>query len=312
MEFCHAERQLAAAMGCRKLWMIFSREHWAVSRRIFEDVLRAYGLMLRAKRRTVRTTNSMHGLPVYPNLVYSIIPQRPCQIWVADITYISLKNADGTGRFCYLSIVMDAYSRYIMGYYVGGTLDTVYTSVALVMALETSARLHIDTTGLIHHSDRGVQYASAEYVRLLTENKIRISMTEDGDPKGNARAERINSTVKNELLKGMKFTSIGQVREELERRVPYYNNRRPHMSLSYYTPAEAMGQQSVIKKKWHSYRGRGDPEGGGEKNEGICSDMTENVYLCFRAFPGGVSLRPAACGQPLPDQTNQPLLGGST
>ncbi len=73
-------------------------------------------------------------------------------------------------------------------------------------------------------------------------------------PKENAQAERINSTVKNELLKGMEFTSIGQVREELEKRVPYYNNRRPHMSLSYYTPAEAMGQQGVIKKKWHSYR----------------------------------------------------------
>ncbi len=252
--FCRAERQLAPAMGCRKLWIVFSREHWAVSRRIFEDVLRAYGLMLRIKRRTVRTTNSMHGLPVYPNLVYSIIPQRPCQIWVADITYISLKNVDGTGRFCYLSIVMDAYSRYIMGYYVGATLDTVYTSVALVMALETSTRLHLDTTGLIHHSDRGVQYASAEYVKVLTKNKILISMTEDSDPKGNAQAERINSTVKNELLQGMEFSSIGQVREELEKRVSYYNNRRPHMSLSYKTPAEAMEQQGLIKKKWHSYR----------------------------------------------------------
>lgn len=269
--FCHAEREFAPAMGCRKLWMVFCREHWTVSRRVFEDVLRAYGLMLRVKRRTVRTTQSMHGLPVYPNLVYGIIPEYPCQIWVADITYISLKNADGTGRFCYLSIVMDAYSRYIMGYYVGATLDTVYTSVALVMALETSYRLHLNTAGLIHHSDRGVQYASAEYVKVLKENKIQISMTEDSDPRANAQAERVNSTVKNELLKGMEFTSIEQVREELGKRVPYYNNRRPHMSLSYKTPAEAMGQQGMMKKKWHSYRDQAILRDAEEKKTRRCA-----------------------------------------
>lgn len=252
--FCHAERQLDARIGCRKLWFLFNREVWAVSRRVFEDVLRTYGMMLKIRTRGTRTTNSMHGLPVYPNLVWSTLPERPCQIWVADITYIPLANPDGTTRFCYLSVVMDAYSRYIMGYYVGSTLKTIYSTFALTMALETSARLNLDLDGLTHHSDRGVQYASAEYVNVLRQNHIRISMTENGNPKDNPQAERVNSTVKNELTKGLRFHSIEQARVELDKRIAYYNTRRPHMSLNNLTPQEAIGYTGVLKKHWHSYR----------------------------------------------------------
>ena len=234
--FCHAERELDPGIGCRKLWSIFIRESWPVSRRVFEDVVRAYGMMLKIKVRRMRTTNSLHGLPVYPNLVYSTVPHRPCQIWVSDITYMSLRNADGSTRFCFISIVMDAYSRYVLGYYVGRTLETVYSTIALTMALETSVRLRLDISGLIHHSDRGVQYASLEYVKVLKENHIQISMTENGNPKDNPQAERINSTVKNELIKNMEFTSIEQVQRALDEKIPYYNNRRPHMSLEGLTP----------------------------------------------------------------------------
>lgn len=255
-EYCRAERSNDPGIGCRKLWMMYIAEHQHVSRRIFEDVLSNYGLMLKKRRRSVRTTNSMHGLPTYPNRVYSLIPQKSCEIWVADITYIPLVNADGTTRFCYLSIVQDAYSRYIMGYYVGRTLETVYSTIALTMALETAARMHLSINGLIHHSDRGVQYASADYVKILTDNRIKISMTENGNPKDNPQAERINSTVKNELLGGLEFETIQQVDAALKARVPYYNGRRPHMSLSYLTPAQALCRQGVLDKKWHSYRDR--------------------------------------------------------
>lgn len=234
--------------------MMFVMEHQHVSRGIFEDVLSSYGLMLKNRRRSVRTTNSMHGLPTYPNLVYSVIPQKSCEIWVADITYVPLINVDGTIRFCYLSIVQDAYSRYIMGYYVGRTLETVYSTLALAMAFETATTLQLDVKGLIHHSDRGVQYASADYVRILLSNNIKISMTENGNPKDNPQAERINSTIKNELLGGLKFETIQQVNDALNVRVPYYNNRRPHMSLSYLTPAQAIYRQGSLDKKWHSYR----------------------------------------------------------
>lgn len=252
--FCEAEREIDPRIGCRKLWLMFIRESWPVSRRIFEDVIRNYGMMLKIRTRGTRTTNSMHGLPLYPNLVYSTVPQRPCQIWVADITYIPLRNPDGTTRFCFLSIVMDAYSRYILGYYVGRTLQTVYSTIALTMALETSARLNLYMGELIHHSDRGVQYASAEYVKLLKDNNISISMTENGNPKDNAQAERVNSTVKNELLKGMEFTSIEQLQSTLVEKIVYYNERRPHMSLNNLTPLQALGYTGVLKKKWHSYR----------------------------------------------------------
>lgn len=252
--FCQAERELNPGIGCRKLWLIFSKTSWSVSRRVFEDVVRAYGMMLKIRTLRVRTTNSLHGLPVYPNLVYSTVPQYPCQIWVADITYIPLRNADDTRRFCFLSVVMDAYSRYIMGYYVGLTLQTVYSSIALVMALETSAKLGLNINQLIHHSDRGVQYASAEYIKILTDNHIRISMTENGNPKDNPQAERVNSTIKNELIKGMEFNSIEQVRQTLAIKIPYYNNRRPHMSLANMTPYEALNCNGLLKKRWHSYR----------------------------------------------------------
>lgn len=254
LEFCRAERSLDPRIGCRKLWGIYISEHDHVSRRMFESVLFENGLCVRTAHRKTRTTDSRHTLPVYPNLVYRIIPERPCQIWVADITYIRLNNPDGSTRFCYLSIVMDAYSRYILGHYVGATLDTVYSIVALNIALETCHRLKLDTSGTIHHSDRGVQYASADYVGILNANKIRISMTESGNPKDNAQAERVNSTIKNELLYGLVFSDINGVVNALRDRIDYYNTRRPHMSLGGSTPAQALCQSGHIKKQWRSYR----------------------------------------------------------
>ena len=252
--FCQAERDIDPHIGCRKLWLIFRKESGTVSRRVFEDVVRAYGMMLKIRVRRTRTTNSIHGLPLYPNLVYTTVPQRPCQVWVSDITYIPLSNPDGTTRFCYLSIIMDAYSRYILGYYVGRTLEAVYSTIALNMALETSARLKLDLSDLTHHSDRGIQYASAEYVKILNDNHIHISMTESGNPKDNPQAERINSTVKNELIKGMTFSSIDHIQRTLDHKIAYYNNRRPHMSLDNLTPREALGCSGMLKKHWYSYR----------------------------------------------------------
>lgn len=253
-EFCRAERSFDPMIGCRKLWKLYKKEQGYISRRTFESILAANELILRLSRRTTRTTFSGHGLRLYPNLVYSLIPERPCQVWVADITYIRLHNTDGTTRFCYLSIVMDAYSRYIMGYYVGLTLETAYSLVALNLALENSHKLGLDITGMIHHSDRGVQYASEDHVEVLKTNSISISMTEDSNPTDNSRAERINSTVKNELLHGCEFKDIQDVMDKLPNRIAYYNNRRPHMSLGGITPAEALRKRGELKKEWKSYR----------------------------------------------------------
>ena len=112
----------------------------------------------------------------------------------------------------------------------------------------------IEKVDLIHHSDRGVQYASSEYVRILRGRGIRISMTESGDPKENAQAERINNTMKNELLKGKRFTDTAQVREAVAKAVDFYNFRRPHMSINMMTPAEAALCEGVLEKWWVSYR----------------------------------------------------------
>ena len=149
-------------------------------------------------------------------------------------------------------MILDAYSEEIIGWSLGPTLETSYSLKALAMAVR-----HIegkDVVNLIHHSDRGCQYASREYISILKRNGIQISMTESGDPKENPQAERINSTIKNEMFKGMRFTSIGEVENELETAIDFYNNERPHMSINMMTPAEAALCSGEIEKKWKSYR----------------------------------------------------------
>ena len=141
-----------------------------------------------------------------------------------------------------------------MGYSVGETLESRYPLEALEMALRHYEGK--DLSNLIHHSDRGVQYASYEYTRRLQERRIRISMTESGNPKDNAVAERINGTIKNELLGGMTFLNVNQVREALKKAVDFYNNERPHWSLDGMTPVEASRCEGELKKKWISYRER--------------------------------------------------------
>ena len=208
--------------------------------------------MVRLKVRKPRTTDSTHGLPTFPNIVKDFIPTAPNQLWVSDITYITIWLDEYTYIFCYLSLILDAYTEEIIGWSVGPTLETTYPVEALRMALtriEGMANIN-----LIHHSDRGCQYASSEYVSLLQGHGIRISMTETGDPKDNAQAERINNTMKNELLKGMRFTNIDDVRAAVGRAIDFYNNERPHMSIDMKTPAEAALCVGEIPKCWISYR----------------------------------------------------------
>lgn len=177
---------------------------------------------------------------------------RPNQLWVSDITYITIWKSEDEYLFCYLSIVMDDYHKEIVGYAVHETLETAGCLQALDMALKATA--HERTQKLIHHSDRGTQYASSVYVTKLKANGIEVSMTENGDPKENAASERINNTVKNELLRGERFTSVRQVRETLARRIKFYNEERPHMSLNMYTPRECRNMTGVFDKKWDRKR----------------------------------------------------------
>ena len=151
-----------------------------------------------------------------------------------------------------MSVVTDAYSKEIIGYSIGETLATKYPLDALEMAISHYGRK--DLSGLIHHSDRGIQYAGYAYTARLKDCGIRISMTETGNPKENAIAERVNNTIKNELLKDMKFTCIPEVKAAVKSAVDFYNNERPHWSLNGMTPSQAAQCRGELKKRWISYR----------------------------------------------------------
>ena len=257
-EFVREVRQLDPCIGGKKLFLMYQREFSSehkLGRDAFERIINRMGMNVRQKRRDVpKTTDSTHGLPTYPNKVYSLIPLHPNQVWVSDITYIKIWDdiARGLYHFAYLSLITDAYTHQIMGWCVGDSLETCYPLRALQMALDAVPKEQ--RTDLIHHSDRGVQYASYQYVRLLKKENITISMTENGNPKHNAIAERINNTIKNEFFAHQHFTSIEQVRQRLEQVVEFYNCRRPHCSINMLTPQEAAQCTGEIKKHWKSYR----------------------------------------------------------
>ena len=257
LEYIKEVRAKDPGMGGDKLWHMYRRDFKGndpIGRDWFADIINKHNLKVRLKVRKPRTTDSSHGLPTYPNLVKDFIPTGPNQLWVSDITYIIIWVDTIHYIFCYLSLILDAYTEEIIGRSVGPTLATTYPLEALKMALKRidgKTDIH-----LIHHSDRGCQYASSEYIKLLNDNHILISMTESGDPKDNAQAERINNTMKNELLKGMRFTNIDDVIAAVARAVNFYNNERPHMSIDMMTPATAAFCEGEIKKRWVSLRER--------------------------------------------------------
>jgi len=246
-------RKKDPGIGGVKLWHMYKSEFgcdYPIGRDRFCRILFENGLKIRVKMRKPRTTDSTHGLPTYPDIVKNFIPSAPNQLWVSDITYIAIVDDEYRYHFCYLSLILDAYTEEIVGWSVGPTLDTTYPMDALRMALK---RIEGKDVKLIHHSDRGCQYASREYVNTLRERGIRISMTESGDPKDNAQAERINNTMKNELLKDKVFRSIQEVIGAVAVAVDFYNNRRPHMSLGMRTPAEmaeSTGDRDMLWKSW--------------------------------------------------------------
>ena len=257
VEYIRRIRRKDRGIGGGKLWKMYRREFGAehsVGYNRFYDIIEKYGLKVRKRKRRVRTTDSTHDYPLYPNLVKELIPLRPNQLWVSDITYmvVCLNAQDGEYDFCYLSLVTDYYTKEIIGWCVGESLEARFAMEALNMALERLG--DNQAPDLIHHSDRGVQYASYAYTDMLKKHNIKISMTECGDPKDNAVAERVNGIIKNELLMGMTFYSIEEVRNALKVAIDFYNNERPHMSLDWMTPAQAALCSGELDKKWKSYR----------------------------------------------------------
>lgn len=242
----HDIRQIHPAIGVRKLYHLlqpFLLEHQVkMGRDALFDLLAANKLLVRKRKRRVKTTQSFHWLKKYPNLIRDWRPSRPNQLWVADITYIPLTNG-----FLYLSLVTDAYSHKIMGHAIADNLEAVHAIKALQMALDN---LRESPECLIHHSDRGIQYCSFDYVSTLKRNNIQISMTENGDPLENPIAERINGILKDEYLCHYPLTSINQAAELLMDVVDRYNRLRPHQSINLITPDVAHEKQLLINRTW--------------------------------------------------------------
>lgn len=229
-----AIRQRHRRIGGRKLIEMlqpFILEHQIkIGRDAFFDMLARNSLLVRKRKRYVKTTNSNHWLRKYPYLIKDVVPQRPNEIWVSDITYWKIDSCENL----YISLITDAYSRQIVGYHVADSLAAIESVQALKMAL--SALGAESPLQLTHHSDRGVQYCSYEYVKLLQDYGIKISMTENGDPLENAIAERVNGILKDEYLNDYIIHSIKEARELIKVSVDLYNTERPHLSISMLTP----------------------------------------------------------------------------
>ena len=200
--------------------------------------------MVRLKRRRrYKTTDSRHHYRKYPNLIADVVPSRPNEIWVSDITYVETDEG-----VCYLSLITDTYSHKIVGWAVGPTLETVYPLNALKMALATID--DVTASRLIHHSDRGCQYCSNEYVSELKKRHVNISMTQSGDPLENAIAERANGILKVEWLYKMRITTRDECRSILDRIIDFYNTQRPHMSIGMQPPEAVHMQTGEQRKCW--------------------------------------------------------------
>ncbi|RJG50507.1 IS3 family transposase [Motilimonas pumila] len=223
------ERLTQPRIGTRKLKYILSKKCLTIGRDHLFTLLKANRLLVPTLRAYHRTTNSHHRFHCHPNIIKSgYVPERPEQLWVADITYLPTRQGEA-----YLSLVTDAYSRKIVGYHVDDNMKTHTIKQAFIRALKRRKTWQ----PLIHHSDRGVQYCSAEYQKLHQQHGVNCSMTDGYDCYQNALAERINGILKSEYLL-IKPANLTEARKMVEESVKIYNEYRPHTALKYKTPDE--------------------------------------------------------------------------
>lgn len=217
----------------------------------FFDLLREEGLLVRKRKRSVRTTMSRHRLPVYPDLLKGLEIKRPGQVWASDITYWAVEDG-----FYFIFLITDVCSHKIIGHRVALSLDGDHALATLRMSQRTSGH---QLEGIIHHSDRGSQYCYGEYVHALKERGMRVSMTQSSDPRDNAVAERVNGILKNELLAHLKVTNLAQAIAYLDEAVRIYNEERPHLSCDMLKPSEAHQLTSKPRRRWKNYYGTVNP-----------------------------------------------------
>ena len=256
LQLVYEIRSSLPRLGTRKMLYLLSPKldsHGITAGRDYLfDLFDAHKLLIRQRRKKVFTTDSRHWMHKYSNLSKELDIVRPEQLWVSDMTYIRVMNQWG-----YLSLITDAFSRKIMGYCFRSDMLALGPIDALQMALDN--RSYSGQT-LIHHSDRGSQYCSKDYVDLLSAEQISISMTERGDPYENALAERMNGILKGEFNLYSSSSNFEQTYGKITSSINAYNGLRPHGSCDYLTPSQAHQQGNVLKKRWKSYQSKWQKE----------------------------------------------------
>jgi putative transposase len=242
MELRSVVQQIALSRpsyGYRRVQAELERRGHQVNHKRVRRIMREDNLLCVRRRSFVRTTDSKHGFTVYPNLAKEMVLTNINQLWVADITYIRLRS-----EFVYLAVILDAYSRRVIGWELSNSLAVELALGALRMALN-GRRF---APGLVHHSDRGVQYAANDYTQLLRERQIQISMSRRGNPYDNAQAESFMKTLKYEEVYRSDYYDQRDVRSNVGRFLEkVYNEKRLHSALSYVPPAEF--ERELLKPK---------------------------------------------------------------